>query len=125
MTDSVAIFNGLLKKFKMNTYEDSKADPKIVNALHAIVMTIIERSGDVLEDVHKMDEDSFPHILNGLFDSHISWGRIFMSFALTITMLEKVYFSPDTFNRKYNLFTCFLKNRLENWIIENGAWVNM
>ena len=119
---SVNILDGLLSKFKLTSSAINPEYDNVVDSLYVITIDTRKRGLKILESVHTLPDDSLQQVLNGLFDDNITWGRVFMSFALIVEVLEKECFHPNSFNHNYNIFVNAFKSKIKPWVTANGCW---
>ena len=128
--DSIDIFNGLLRKFGMVT--ESKAlvsniKDEHINALYEIVSDTRKKCSKIFLEVQDIidDDDSrnFTYIFVGLFHDEITWGRVFIAFALVVDVLDKINQYTDMYTNYYNAFIKVLKNQIHPFVMSNGFWV--
>lgn len=129
--DSLVIFDGLLRKFGMVTENKglvSNITDEHINALHEIVSDTRKKCSKVFLDVQDIidDDDSrnFSYIFVGLFHDEITWGRVFVAFALAVEVLDKIYQYTDMYTMYYNAFVKVLKNQIHPFVMSNGYWVS-
>lgn len=128
--ESVDIFDGLLRKFKLlQDGHDSTFSEDIVNSLYKITIEMRKKCQEIFFRVHDVlnnvdnDGEVLVQIIDGIFHREISWGRIFVTLALMIEVMEKSFDSTVKFTKYYDIFVNILKDRIHQWIITNGFWV--